>query len=85
MRRAERTNPLLLIPVYPETLPHFNKVLPEKLFDQTQHFQLEPRGDELGRRDIFQFFKEIVQMYRAIHRQRVERLECGPVQLRVPY
>src|SRR5579883_2603011 len=72
---------LLLIPVYPEPLPHFNKVLPRKLLYKPQHLQLKKRGNELGGRDICKFFKEIVQVYGAVHLQSIERLACGAVQL----
>jgi hypothetical protein len=44
-------------------------VLSGKLFDQTQHFQLEKRGDQFGSRAIFHNLKQIVQMYGSVHLQ----------------
>ena len=64
------------------TLPHFNKVLARKLFHQAQHFQFEERGNQLGRRRIFHFFKQIVQVYGSIHLQRFERPAGGIAQFR---
>ena len=64
------------------TLPHFNKVLARKLFHQTQHFQFEKCGDQLGRRRIFHFFKQIVQMYGSVHLQTSERPAGDVAQLR---
>ena len=58
---------------YPVTLPHFNKILARQLFHQAQHFQLEERGDEFGRRGIFHLFKQIVQVYGDIHLQGSEQ------------
>jgi len=53
--------------VYPETLPHFNKVLAGKLLYETLHLQLEECCNQLGWRDILYLFKKIVQVYGRIH------------------
>ena len=53
----------------PQRLPHFHKILSGKLLHQTQHFQLEKRGDQLGWRAIFHNLKQIVQMDGGIHLQ----------------
>src|ERR1051325_6901361 len=57
----------LWIAISQRTLPHFNKVLAGKLFDEPHHLQLEKRCDQLGTGDIRQLFKEIVEMYGGIH------------------
>jgi len=64
------------------TLPHFYKILAGQLLHQPQHFQLKQRGNQLGRRGIFHFLKEIVQMYGGIHLQRLERFPGRTIQLR---
>ena len=63
------------------TLPHFNKILAGELLDQPQHFQFEEGGNHLRGRDIFHFLKQIVQMYRCVHLQRLERPAGGGAQL----
>ena len=50
-----------MLPV--ERLPHFHKVLPGELFHEPQHFELEQRRDEFGRRRISNLFKQIVEVF----------------------
>jgi hypothetical protein len=74
-----------MIAVYPGTLPHFNKVLPGKLFDETQHLELEQRCDQLRSGSIRQFFKEIVEMYGGVHLEDIEGMAGHAVELRTGF
>jgi len=68
----------VLIAGFQLTLPHFYKILPGSCFTSPSIFELKQRSYQLRRRGIFQFFKEIIQVYGGVH---LECLEYPPAVL----